>query len=140
MFLFGTVRSELAIASPCWHQIQEPFHFMEMQSLYLIKLHLLVWETSLQKYQVDTFERDLQNTFSFDSASHCSFHDWVHICCSCVFCFSSRCLFLKPWASWEGRRGRTFWSCMSRLVTILTEPGLFRGERLEGIICVSSFA
>lgn len=47
----------------------------------------------------------------------------------------SRCLFLKPQASWEGRRGRTFWSCMSRLVTILTEPGLFRGERLEGIIC-----
>lgn len=105
-----------------------------------LNCRLLVWETSLQKYQVDTFERDLQNTFSFDSASHCSFYDWVHICCSCVFCFSSRCLFLKPQASWEGRRGRTFWSCMSRLVTILTEPGLFRGERLEGIICVSSFA
>nr|XP_058969740.1 uncharacterized protein LOC131796121 isoform X2 [Pocillopora verrucosa] len=50
----------------------------------------------------------------------------------------SRCLFLKPQASWEGRRGRTFWSCMSRLVTILTEPGLFRGERLEGIICSDS--
>ena len=78
----------------------------ETRSLYLIKFRTFSLGRMTAKNEVDAFVRDSQNAFSFDSASLCSCcNRLISFCSSDIFSFSSRCLSLKPQASWEGRGG-----------------------------------
>ena len=78
----------------------------ETRSLYLIKLQTFSLGRMTAKNEVDAILWDSQHAFSFDSASLCSCcNRLISFCSSDIFSFSSRCLSLKPQASWEGQGG-----------------------------------